>query len=143
MGKVTMKNPTWWSDKHTSAWDRVKDAFARDWEQTKADFSKTKGQELDQDVNDTVKQAAGKQAIPPTGVPNAPKGGRGFDAYEDAEPALRYGFGASSQFSDYNAWDDRLENKLHGDWDALGTGSKWEQVKDAVRRGWERGRTSR
>jgi hypothetical protein len=49
---------------------KVGEALERDWEQTKHDFSKNKGEELDQDVGDTVKQAAGKDPIPPPGVPN-------------------------------------------------------------------------
>ncbi len=31
--------PQWWTDQHTSTWDRVKEALRRDWEQTKADLS--------------------------------------------------------------------------------------------------------
>jgi hypothetical protein len=33
------KNPSWWTDGHTSAWERTKEALHRDWEQTKADVS--------------------------------------------------------------------------------------------------------
>ena len=51
----------------------VKDALKRDWEQTKHDFSKSKGRELHQDVGDTVKQAAGKEPIPPLDSPNYDK----------------------------------------------------------------------
>ncbi len=47
------------------------EALHRDWEQTKHDFSKEKGQELNQDVTDTLKQSTGNQYIPPEGVPNA------------------------------------------------------------------------
>ncbi|HLL25517.1 MAG TPA: hypothetical protein VK427_25445, partial [Kofleriaceae bacterium] len=62
-----MSKPNWWNQEHDSAWDRVKDAMKRDWEQTKSDltFGRT-GTDLDQDVGDTVKQMAGKEAIPPT-----------------------------------------------------------------------------
>ena len=55
--------PTWWTDKHTSAWDRVRDAFQRDWEQTKADFSST-GKDLKQSAADTAKQMLGSEPIP-------------------------------------------------------------------------------
>ena len=65
----TARDPRWWSEEHRSAWERVKAAFRRDWEQTKADFS-SKGRDLNQDVDDTVKQAAGKKAIPPRNVKN-------------------------------------------------------------------------
>ena len=51
--------------------DQVKEALKRDWEQTKSDLTgHKKGQELNQDVGDTVKQAAGREAIPPPGAPN-------------------------------------------------------------------------
>ena len=49
-------HPKWWDDNKTSSWDRTKDAMKRDWEQTKHDFG-GKAPDLDQDVNDTVKQA--------------------------------------------------------------------------------------
>ena len=48
-------NPKWWNDKHASAWDRIKEALHRDWEQTKADFS-SKGQDLDQGVGDGLRR---------------------------------------------------------------------------------------
>jgi hypothetical protein len=47
------------------------EALHRDWEQTKHDLSKKKGEELNQNVADTLKQAAGKEYIPPEGVPNS------------------------------------------------------------------------
>jgi hypothetical protein len=48
----------------------AKEAMERDWEQTKHDLPGMKGKDLDQDVDDTAKQAAGKEATPPDGVPN-------------------------------------------------------------------------
>ena len=135
------KNPTWWTNNHSSAWDKVKDAFHRDWEQTKADFSKKSGQELNQNVGDTVKQAAGKETIPPDHVANAHNDKMHKD-YEAAEPALRYGFGASSQFADHKSWDDKLETKLSTDWDNLKTGRTWNDVKTHIRTGWDRARKS-
>lgn len=50
--------------------DDVKDALKRDWEQTKHDLPGMEGKDLDQDVDDTVKQAAGKEEPPPAHVPN-------------------------------------------------------------------------
>lgn len=72
--KTQIKNPSWWNDQHTSAWDRVKEALLRDWEQTKADLTGQKsGRDLNQDVGDTIKQAAGKQEIPPPFKQNLPE----------------------------------------------------------------------
>src|SRR5581483_8090792 len=54
----TMKwQPAWWNDGHASAWERVKEAMRRDWEQTKHDLHLKGGHELNQGVKDTVKQA--------------------------------------------------------------------------------------
>ncbi len=138
-----VKNPSWWSDKHTSSWERVKDAFHRDWEQTKHDFSKEKGQALKQNAGDTVKQAAGKESIPPEGTPNMKpmKDSKSKDfGYESHEPALRYGFGASSQYSQFDGWNDQLERTLKDEWTGLGTDRDWTIARDDVRAGFERGR---
>jgi hypothetical protein len=50
--------------------ERVKDALDRDWEQTKSDLPGLDGKDLDQDVDDTVKQAAGKEPVPSDSTPN-------------------------------------------------------------------------
>lgn len=58
-------------DHHKDDDSKLKDAMERDLEQTKADLTgDRKGQDLNQDVDDTLKQAAGKENIPPDGVPN-------------------------------------------------------------------------
>jgi len=122
------RNPTWWTDDHSSAWERSKEALRRDWEQTKADVSDS-GTDLNQDVGDTIKQAAGKEAIPPRNVPNAPD-------WAEVEPAVRYGYGARSHYAG-REWNDDLEANLRQDWDSTGHGSSWERIKNAVRRGWD------
>lgn len=123
-----MANPKWWNEEHDSTWSRVKAAMKRDWEQTKADLS-SKGRDLDQDVDDTVKQAAGKQAIPPLSQPN--------DDWNRVEEGYRYGVGARSQYNE-SEWDDRMESKLRDEWGDMKSGRTWDEVKAAVRRGWER-----
>lgn len=66
-----MKNrPSWYTAEHDQAWDRVKTAFRNDWEQTRHDFGSKTARDLNQDVDDTVKQAAGKEEPPPANVPN-------------------------------------------------------------------------
>ena len=127
-----MTNPKWWNEEHESTWGRVKAAMKRDWEQTKADVS-SKGRELDQDVDDTVKQAAGKQQIPPLSQPNLD------DDWDRAEEGYRYGVGARAQYgSTYTQWDDRLESKLRDDWRDSKSNRTWDEVKATVRRGWDR-----
>jgi hypothetical protein len=48
----------------------VGEAIERDWEQTKSDLPGLDGKDLDQDVDDTVKQAAGKERVPSENEPN-------------------------------------------------------------------------
>ena len=50
--------------------DDAKEAMERDWEQTKHDLPGMEGKDLDQDVDDTLKQATGKEEPPPENVPN-------------------------------------------------------------------------
>jgi len=122
----TFNNPKWWSPEHQSAWDRIKAAFRRDWEQTKADVSDG-GHELGQDVGDTVGQAAGTKPIPPGNLPN----------FDEIEPALRYGYAAHEHYGTTD-WDDRVEGKLKEEWNDLKSGRTWDEVKRAVRRGWDK-----
>ena len=49
---------------------KVKEALKRDLEQTKSDLPGLEGEDLGQGIGDTLKQAAGKEAIPPEGQPN-------------------------------------------------------------------------
>jgi hypothetical protein len=49
---------------------RVGDALKRDWEQTKSDLPGLDGKDLDQDVDDTLKQAGGKERVPSKSEPN-------------------------------------------------------------------------
>jgi len=50
------------SDKSDKS-DQVGDALERDWEQTKSDLPGLEGKDLDQDVDDTMKQATGKESV--------------------------------------------------------------------------------
>lgn len=50
---------------------KVGKAFDRDLEQTKHDVTRgRKGRDLDQDVDDTVKQGIGSEPIPPKNTPS-------------------------------------------------------------------------
>jgi hypothetical protein len=121
--------PSWWNRDDESAWERVKEAFRRDWEQTKHDFGGDEP-DLKQDVGDTVSQAIGKQPIPPPDQPN-------FEAYE---PAYRFGYAARRQYGDtHPEWNEQLEAQLRTDWETTyaDPDEDWEQYQSAVRRGWE------
>lgn len=117
------KHPSWWKNDYDSAWERTKQAFRRDWEQTKRDMGSKSSPELDQDVDDTIAQAAGKRPIPPGDQPN----------FDSDEPAYKYGYGARQHFGNrYPAWNDELERQLSSEW-----GDEWSRKRDLVRRGWE------
>ena|SRR5437660_4774694 len=121
------QNPKWWNSEHESSWTKVKAAFKRDWDQTKHDFG-DKEPDTDQNIGDTVKQATGKQPIPPRGQPT----------YEEAEDAYRFGYGARAQYgTTYPAWNDQLEIRLRQDWDETYSDRRWDQHRSAIRRGWD------
>jgi len=120
------RNPKWWNREHDSSWDRVKAAFKRDWDQTKHDFG-GKQPDTDQDVDDTVKQAAGKQPIPPRGMPT----------YEEMEDAYRFGYGARTHYAKYSQWNNDLESQLQRDWSDTYSDRDWRDYRDSIRRGWD------
>ena len=120
------RNPKWWNQQRESAWEKVKAAFKRDWDQTKHDFG-GKEPDTDQDVDDTLKQAVGKQPIPPRGEPT----------YQETEDAYRFGYGARAQYGNsYREWGEGLEGQLAQDWRETYADREWRDYRDAVRRGW-------
>jgi uncharacterized protein (TIGR02271 family) len=59
-------------------------------------------------------------------------------AYEDYEPAYRYGSAMRASSSYQNrSWDD-AENTLRRDWESRYPQSAWEKFKAAIRHGWDR-----
>ena len=61
-------------DKDMGRDGKVGEAMKRDAEQTKHDVTRgRKGEDLNQNVTDTVKQGMGREPIPPKNVPNAGK----------------------------------------------------------------------
>jgi hypothetical protein len=144
MGKATWQ-PKWWTpETHGSAWERVKEALKRDWEQTKSDVH-AGGRDLDQNVGDTVRQMAGKEEIPPESQPNSKSLGSDARpvAWDDVETPMMFGHGARQQYgAQHAAWNDGLERTLRTEWDeGRGTtGRSWDQVRAHVRRGFERSR---
>ncbi|HEU4522897.1 MAG TPA: hypothetical protein VFT12_12895 [Thermoanaerobaculia bacterium] len=112
-----MKNrPGWYTEEHDSTWERVKAAFKNDWEQTKNDFGSKSARDLNQDVDDTVKQASGSD-----------------DAFENHEQAFRFGHAAQRQYrSQHPTWNNDLETRLRQDY-----GEHFERDRDNIRRAYE------
>ena len=123
------KNPNWWKPENDSAWERTKAAFRRDWDQTKHDLG-GKEPDTNQDVDNTVKQAVGKEPIPPRRQPT----------YEELEPAYRFGYGALSYYkSKYPEWNDEVESRLKEDWRASypARQNSWDEDRKAIRYAWD------
>ena len=121
------RRPKWWNQQYDSSWERVKAAFQRDWDQTKHDFG-GKEPDTDQDVDDTIKQAAGKQPVPPRGAPTV----------EEHEDAYRFGYGAREYYGKrYPTWNDQLESELQRDWTETYHDRDWTLFRSGVRRGWD------
>lgn len=84
-----------------STWDRIKAAFANDWEQTKSDFGSKKARDMDQDVDDTVGQMMGSDS-----------------AFENREQAFRFGYTARGRYGKAHAkWSDDLDTRLRDEYD--------------------------
>jgi hypothetical protein len=128
--------PAWWTEEtHGSAWERVKEALHRDWEQTKKDLH-LGGHELNHTAKDTVKQATGKQGIPVNDGPNPPKV---IGDWDDVELPMGYGYNARQQYgSEHHDWDDKLEGKLRSEWESPENAPQrgWDDVKQVVRHGY-------
>lgn len=115
---------TWWEPEHTSAWDRVKAAFRRDWEQTKAHVGAAPPPQGGQSAGDTMAQMTGRQDV----VTNT---------FETDEPAFRYGYGAAQHYRDRD-WDPRMESELQANYGGL-----WDDDKERVYAGWRYARPER
>ena len=129
--------PSWWKEEHGSAWDRIREAMHRDWEQTKKDVGIKGGHELNQSAKDTVQQMAGKEPIPTDGSANPAKV---IGDWNDVELPVGYGYGARRQYGTQHAkWNEELEGKLKTEWETGKATTKrgWNDVKDYVRHGFE------
>jgi len=123
------KNPTWWTNENNSAWERTKAAVERDWDQTKHDLG-GKEPQTKQNVTNTVRQASGKESIPPRGEP----------AYASVEPAHRFGYGARANYkSQHPEWDNNVERELKTEWQELHPDRKndWNDDVKNIRYGWD------
>ncbi len=133
-------HPTWQKPEHTMSWDRVKEAFRRDWQQTEHDFHMG-GHELNQKAGDTFKQATGKDDIPNINDANPPRViGELTGEWERVEPKLEYGYAARQQFG-ARPWDEGIETDLKTAWESetnkQAKTDTWDSVKHYVRRGYD------
>jgi hypothetical protein len=117
-----------------TAWDRVKEALRRDWEQTKFDLSLPGGHQLNQSIDDTIEQARGAAPLPEHGAPNPP---RVVATWQDAERAIKFGFEAARRHgATYPQWGAGLEAMLAREWMAAGDPRDWSEIRSFVRHGY-------
>lgn len=131
-------HPPWWGDYHRSAWERLMEALRRDWEQTKADLTASRGQDLHQGALDTVKQALGLSRIPlftsePTEHPVQ-------DHWYHVHRAVRYGYGSYLQYDEHEEWSGELESKLQAEWEEMKSSHRWDSAREHVVAGWQAAR---
>ncbi len=111
-----MNRPGWYKDEFDNGWQRTKAAFANDWEQTKHDFGSKTDRDLNQDVDDTLKQAAGSR-----------------DAFENHEQAFRFGYAAQRHYkTKYPTWNNDLESQLRNDY-----GTDFDRDRPFIRHAYE------
>jgi len=149
---VEQRRPAWWSEGNSSSWDRMKAAIRRDWEQTKADFGGVgSGKDLNQNAGDTVRQASGKQPVPPVQMPNSPSPD---DLHRHAKMAAKADQkaekfeGKAAATSPGTRESERLQRKAYdarkvamdADHDLQrNQNRRWEDVEDAVQYGFMAG----
>jgi hypothetical protein len=129
--------PLWWNETTMSAWDRVKEALRRDWEQTKHDLGIAGGHELNQTATDTVAQAVNEEMIPMNDGPNPPTV---IGDWDDVELPLRYGYGARQKYgSEHPIWNEGLDQKLRAEWEANIDPARpaWHGARKLVRYGYD------
>jgi len=132
---VTMMQhkPSWFTREDESAWERVKEAFRRDWRQTKHDFGGNEPN-LNQQVGDTISQATGSKPIPSKYTPTPKATDEPQDMYDEHdEDAYRYGYAAFRHHGATCEWNAETESKLGNEW---GDATDWPQHRQAVKRGW-------
>lgn len=149
----------------------MKEALRRDWEQTRNDLSGGRaGKDLNQNLDDTVAQAAGNRTIPPRDTPNPLDGPelarkvenaqramraaeRTFETeshdaarrlvpdWSTAERPVRFGYSAALHYG--GRWSPEAEGRIRSEWTDLDPDTDWEQVRDEVKFAWERAAANR
>lgn len=108
--------PYTYTDEDLSTWERIKKAFANDWEQTKADFGSDTARDMNQDVDDTLKQMAGSE-----------------NAFENREQAFRFGYTSQRRYgNEYPEWNEYVDARLQAEY-----GGNYEADRADIRHAYE------
>ena len=125
------KNPTWWTKDNDSAWERTKEAFKRDWDQTKHDFG-GKQPDTDQNVKDTVKLSRRQCQHPSRRAACTHLRRSGNSVLRFRLTRLRRHYRDK-----YSKWNPEVENRLKEDWTSANPDANWDTDRDAVQRAWD------
>ena len=133
--------PVWWTVEHTVIWEEYLPTLRADFKRRAA--VQNRAQLAKQGPDDLVFQ---QDADAPRNVDVehahavADNTWEVGTAWDQIEPALRYGVGAGAQYPHYTHWTDELEARLRREWEETNEPSTWEKVKRAVRHGFESAR---
>ncbi|MFI5298000.1 MAG: hypothetical protein ACHREM_07870 [Polyangiales bacterium] len=127
----TSSNPAWWTERHQTAWERVKDAIKRDWRKMKGAVGHPIGHEPDGVGASTASRGANGVRDLSVHLPSKSR------SWKDAEPAVRFGGGARAYFAEDTEWDTDLDRRLAVEWTRFYPNRPWYQERDDARHGWE------
>jgi hypothetical protein len=127
-----MQIPSWWTNEVSNDWNQAKEALRRDWEQTRHDLH-LGGHQLNQDIENTLSQAAGAQALPPIDMANRPKV---IGTWEQAEVAIGFGYAARTFYGhEYASWTPELARQLSREWSS--DSMPWKTAEILVHHGYD------
>jgi hypothetical protein len=135
--------PVWWSVQHTVLWEEhgpvLRDAFER--RRAAADRARLTRQGPDdavfQDPATTTRATTPRNVDVDHAYAVPDNNWEVGTAWEQIEPAVRYGVGARAQYPQHDGWTEELEARLRQDWSEGNDPSAWEKVKHAIRHGFE------
>lgn len=136
--------PVWWTVEHTVIWEEHLPSLRADFQRRAAGTSRA--QITQQGPDDLVFQQdteAPRNVDVEHAHAVADNNWEVGTAWEQIEPALRYGVGARAQYASYIHWTDELEARLRREWEQTNAPSTWEKVKRAVRHAFESTRVKR
>lgn len=134
-------DPVWWSVQHTILWEERVPELRREFRRRTDAQRREEVARLGPDDSLVQKHATTPRNVSIDRAHAVPDGNWEVgSAWEQLEPALRFGVGARVQYSRYEVWNEELEVLLREEWDATNAPGSWEKMKRAIRRGFEAAR---
>jgi hypothetical protein len=120
----------------TTGSDRLREFMTRDRTRSVQDLNRPE-HEIATETQEAAKRAYGGELTPDSSPPTLKEVWGDPDHIEIPQG---YGYAARQKYlHDHPRWDNDLENELRLEWERAGERSEpWEQVRDEVRRGYER-----